>query len=348
MELRTTLRDLPVRGEARRLERDVVVATYRLLARGLPVTATQIAAHAGTLPADVDEVLDGWGGTRRDELGRVLAFGGLDLEPTGHAMAVDGVRLHTWCAFDTLFIPLILGRPAEVESQSPAGGAIRFSVGAAGVRGLTPPSAVLSLVTPPDRPADEVRTQFCAHVALFGDRSAGERWADGRGDIRLVTLQEGVRLGRAHAEAVAGNLSLLSAPQSQLLLEMVLHHDGSADAPPPDTAEGEPVGRGSGTVSGPLGSGGLRWTLNERTGADICAMDTFVTITTDDDKTVRAEGQGFAQRRQPESSSWQVAGAMALDSDDAALAWLGDQLAWWEGSADLSSGMATWRLWLRY
>ncbi|MCQ4438245.1 organomercurial lyase, partial [Clostridioides difficile] len=47
--------------------------------------------------------------TEWDDYGNVVGYG-LTLRETPHTFEVDGRRLYTWCAFDTLFFPALIDR----------------------------------------------------------------------------------------------------------------------------------------------------------------------------------------------------------------------------------------------
>ncbi|MHB1834417.1 MAG: organomercurial lyase [Solirubrobacteraceae bacterium] len=52
-----------------------------------------------------------WPRVFRDGDGRVVGFMGLSVvEFGGHRIELDGRRLTAWCAWDTLFLPGLLGR----------------------------------------------------------------------------------------------------------------------------------------------------------------------------------------------------------------------------------------------
>ena len=53
----------------------------------------------------------------RDERGHVIGHGGLALDETVHRFDVDGRRLHAWCAWDTLFLPELLGAGTAARSR---------------------------------------------------------------------------------------------------------------------------------------------------------------------------------------------------------------------------------------
>ena len=123
--------------------RAVAMQTYRLLALGEPVEPAQVAATAGVTAARAEELLTGWPGVFFDD-GRIYGFWGLTCRPvSAHVFEVDGRRLYTWCAWDTLFIPQILGQTAMVETLCPVTEApVRLIVSPERVERLEPQSAV--------------------------------------------------------------------------------------------------------------------------------------------------------------------------------------------------------------
>ena len=91
--------------------RNLMRAAVRLLSRGKPITLTELAAAAGVDVADLDNAPAGHD-VEYDDEHRIVGWG-LTLNPTPHTFVVDGRRLYTWCAADTLLFPAILGRPAR-------------------------------------------------------------------------------------------------------------------------------------------------------------------------------------------------------------------------------------------
>lgn len=128
-------------------ETGLLIPLLRLLADGDPVTVQQLSVAAGRTIDEVRLGLAAMQDTEYDDQGRIVGQG-LTLRPTPHRFTVDGEELYTWCALDTLIFPALLDRPARVESVSPASGeTIRVTIDpVAGVTGVTPPSAVVSLV----------------------------------------------------------------------------------------------------------------------------------------------------------------------------------------------------------
>jgi alkylmercury lyase len=103
-------------------EHRAAAALYRELAKGKAVDADQLGRALGISSAESRALL------QRDAIkcfvypddqGRVLGFGGLTAAPMHHRFEVEGRTLWTWCAWDSLFIPEILGRSARVASADP-------------------------------------------------------------------------------------------------------------------------------------------------------------------------------------------------------------------------------------
>jgi alkylmercury lyase len=114
----------------------------RLLAGGRPVTLGQIAAEASVSEDEITASLGRMPNVEFDSAGNVTGLG-LTLTSTPHQFHVEGNALYAWCAFDTLFFPLILERPAKIESRCPVTGEeIRLSVSAEKVEHVEPASAV--------------------------------------------------------------------------------------------------------------------------------------------------------------------------------------------------------------
>jgi alkylmercury lyase len=165
-------------------EQRAAVTLYRELAKGQPVDAAQLAQALGVSPSQGRALL-----ARDsikafiypDEQGRVVGFGGLATAPMHHRFEVDGRVLWTWCAWDSLFIPDILGKRARVTSPDPENGElVQLVVSPQVIESAEPKDAVVSFVLPDahdfDTSATNVMSKFCHFVFFFTSRSSGERW----------------------------------------------------------------------------------------------------------------------------------------------------------------------------
>jgi alkylmercury lyase len=167
----------------------------RLLSQGAPVKVEQLAGAAGRSVEDVEAALAAQTSAERDDEGRLLGLA-LTLRPTTHRVTVDGRTLFAWCASDTLMVPVVLGRPALVESTCPqTGQAIRIKLTPDDVERLDPPGAVMTAVRPRGRLAD-VRADTCAHGHFFSSRAAAAAWTDAHPDGHIHGVEEAFRLDR--------------------------------------------------------------------------------------------------------------------------------------------------------
>jgi alkylmercury lyase len=167
----------------------------RLLSAGEPVTSEQLAGTAGWSVQDVEASLRAQTSAERDDQGRLVGLA-LTLRPTTHRVTVDGRTLFAWCATDTLMVPVVLGRPALVESTCPqTGQAIRIELTPDSVQRVDPPDAVMTAVRPRGQLTD-VRSDTCAHGHFFSTIAATAAWTDAHPDGHIYPVEEAFRLDR--------------------------------------------------------------------------------------------------------------------------------------------------------
>lgn len=192
-------------GEERRLGLEI----YRQLVRGEPV-ATPELAHALDTRTDTVEDLLGKPNlkslTYLDPGGRIIGFGGLAVREMSHRLKVDGRTLYTWCAWDSLFIPVILGVESEVVSPPPGGGSpVRLRVAPNGIKDLQPSSAVMSFLLPSAQTfqtdALKAMASFCHYIFFFASREAATHWVAGHPDTSVISITDAFELGRSMVAA---------------------------------------------------------------------------------------------------------------------------------------------------
>lgn len=181
-----------------RAAQQISLVLYRLLARGSPVTAPQLARAAGEPEARVAQVLKQWPGVFYDEAQRIVGYWGLSLSPTVHHFKVNGRDLYTWCAWDSLFIPGLLGEAVSVESLCPVTQrAIQLSVTPQRVEHIEPQTTVMSLMLPSDEGVvQDIVTRFCHYVHFFKSASVAQRWSAEHPSTVIVGVAEAFELGR--------------------------------------------------------------------------------------------------------------------------------------------------------
>jgi len=189
----------------------VSIALLGLLATGRPVGRRDLAAAlsgaaAGVAHAAAEAVFSA--AVRQmphlefDADGRIVGCG-LTLVPTAHQIVFTGPPLYTWCAFDTVLFPVMLGRRAEVRSHCHATGVpIRCSIGPDGAEDVAPAAAVISLVVPePAAACCDVLGSFCHHVHFFASPAVATTWRAAHATGHVVSVSE--------AHTIAGRIRAL-------------------------------------------------------------------------------------------------------------------------------------------
>ena len=128
----------------------------------------------------------------------MIGFWGLAIPKMKHRFELDGARLHTWCAWDALFLPELLGKTARVESAcATSGQSVRLTVSPAAVESADPVPLFVSFVAPDaSRFEGDIIQRFCHYVHFVRSRDDGEAWVAKNPDTFLLTLDEAVELAR--------------------------------------------------------------------------------------------------------------------------------------------------------
>jgi alkylmercury lyase len=174
------------------LDPAVLVPLLRLLAAGEPVAATDLADAAGLTEVATRTALAATPETEYDDEGHIVGQG-LTLRPTRHRFTVDGEELYTWCALDTLIFPVIIDRPATIESTSPTSGStVRVTATPTGVTAVEPATAVMSLVNPED--LSSIRSSFCNQVHYFTSAEDAQPWLEAHPGGEILPVADAYRL----------------------------------------------------------------------------------------------------------------------------------------------------------
>lgn len=188
--------------EDRRLARTVT----RLLGDGEPVEDDRLAAALDRPDGAVRERLSRLPGVYRDDRERIVGFWGLSVVETPHRLHVDGLELYAWCAVDSLFQPIVLGREAHVESTCPTTGArITLTVSRDGLSGLRPAGAVTSFLPPGDDGfSGDVIRRFCHFIHFFASEDAAQLWTAYHDGTFVLSVEDAFELARFWAARAYG------------------------------------------------------------------------------------------------------------------------------------------------
>src|SRR6266566_9220051 len=182
----------------------LTVRLWREVARGSPVSPQRVEQITSALdiePQTAREVLDKM--CERDGDGNVVGIAGLSQNQHPHRFTVNGIRLATWCAWDALFLPVMLQQTALVTSRCPVTGeTIRLTITPEGVTSKHPESAAISIVIPQPTTSglesvEEIWMTFCHHIHFFSSPQAAQEWVAAQGqEIAILTIEEAFELGR--------------------------------------------------------------------------------------------------------------------------------------------------------
>ena len=190
----------PFRTTGGRAFLEIVPSTLDLLTTGKSASPEEIAAAAGKSPAEVLAALDPFPSAEWDEQGRVVGLG-LTLQLTPHRLELEGRTLFAWCALDALLFPVLLGRPASIESPCRGTGEpVHIEVSPTEIEMLAPPSAVVSIVAARD--LANLRSVGCNNTHFFSSPEAASRWSQKHPEATILPAEDAFRLGRLIAQGL--------------------------------------------------------------------------------------------------------------------------------------------------
>ena len=188
----------PMRTTGGRAFLEIIPPTLALLARGKPASPEEIAATSAKSPEEVRAALDRFPSAEWDEQGRVVGLG-LTLQLTPHRLEVEGRTLFAWCALDALLFPILLERPASIESPCRGTGElVHIEVTSAGIEVVEPTAAVVSIAAARD--LANFRRISCNNAHFFSSPEAASRWLEKHPEATILSVEDTFRLGRLIAE----------------------------------------------------------------------------------------------------------------------------------------------------
>lgn len=184
--------------EINQQEQALAIVLYRLLAFGKPVSLLFLAEASVMPAAEVEQMLEKWNGVYRDDTGKVIGFWGLALDDMSHKLLIDGRELYAWCAWDTLFLPAIIGKKTQITSHcAQSGKAIQLTLDLVHIVSVNPGTTVLSFVTPDEKGIrEDVINSFCHSVLFFASTELGEQWIEDHPGIFLMSVDNAFKLAQ--------------------------------------------------------------------------------------------------------------------------------------------------------
>ncbi len=181
------------------------IVAYRLLARGEPVSLTELAEATSYTEKKIEELiaLIPESAYERRPDGAFTGFIGLSLKKTAHELAIADRTLYTWCVFDALFLPAILKSDAVLTTTCPATRQeIKVSTHPENAASIFPQNPVMSIISPSrEACCSDLRGAFCNHVNFFSDRLAFMQWNSGASAGDCVSLEDAFVLAMRRNDA---------------------------------------------------------------------------------------------------------------------------------------------------
>ena len=126
-----------------------------------------------------------------------MASGALLSAKCANHMQFNGNTSYAWCAWDTLFIPELVGATAQITSAcTTTDKVISMMVTGRGVHS-DQTDIWLSFLLPDEKAIEEdVTTNFCHFVHFFSSKTAGETWTAQNEGTFLLTLDDAFNVGK--------------------------------------------------------------------------------------------------------------------------------------------------------
>jgi alkylmercury lyase len=175
------------------LDLTITARTMQALAEGQPVSPAQLA-DLWEMPLDqvraILEQANARGRVEIDDRGNLIGAI-LSLNPTTHQVTIADRRLYAWCAFDALYAPGVVGKPAQIVSVDPVTDeTIRVSMTSDGVDNVQPESAVVTVVGAGADMRSGPESARCTQMLFFGSRETAERWQRDHAGVSILTVDE--------------------------------------------------------------------------------------------------------------------------------------------------------------
>lgn len=198
--------------EALELDLRVTIKTMQALVKGKPVSPDQLA-DIWEMPIEQVRVIlkqaEEHGQAEIDARGDLVG-GVLSLNPTPHEISIGNEDLYAWCAWDAIYAPGVIGKPAQIVSKDPVTGEmIQISMTPAGLEKVQPENAVVSVVGTEVDMRGGPESSRCTQMLFFGSRESAEQWRQNRTGIFILTLEEAFELAKEFQIEPARRLGLI-------------------------------------------------------------------------------------------------------------------------------------------
>ena len=179
-------------------EQELSLAIYRNLGRGMPVSQEKLSASTTLSTGEIDVILKKWPGVFY-EGGSIVGYWGLAIGEMPHQIQFEDRKLYGWCAWDTLFIPQILGEAATIfsrDQESKEQIVIRLDQNGDLIEAES--EIMVSMLIPDEeRMMEDLVSSFCHYIHFYKKEKNGIQWIDQHEKTFLISLDQAIELSQA-------------------------------------------------------------------------------------------------------------------------------------------------------
>ena len=173
-------------------ERQISKFLYQKLALGKSVPIETIANELQIPIQDIQVHLKQMAYVEYSATGEISAYRGVTLNQTKHCVFHRNFKVHTWCAFDTLFLSDLLVGPVSISSNCPTcRKAIACKVTDRDLISSNNSDIVMSFIIPDKVDyCEDLQSAFCCKVHFFCNEKCGSEWVNLSPEIGFFDLSE--------------------------------------------------------------------------------------------------------------------------------------------------------------
>lgn len=187
-------------------EQELSLSIYRKLATGQPVPKEVLAIDTTLSIKEIEDILGKWPGVFYDN-DQIIGYWGLAILKMTHTIKLENQDVYGWCAWDTLFIPQLLEKPATIISKDPVTKAkISFQIDKNGNLINDDTQTMVSMLIPDEEQImEDVVTNFCHYIFFFINKNSGKKWVNEHEGTFLISLQHAIELSQMKNKLQYGN-----------------------------------------------------------------------------------------------------------------------------------------------
>lgn len=165
--------------ELTEIEGNISKIILQSLSKGHTVDINSIAKSVNLPEIEVKKIIKSWSGVYFNNRGNIDSYWGLTTRKTKHRFQIGNFTLYNWCSWDSLFIPRLIDKTAQIESTDPlSGDIIRLTISPkSGIVEIEPEESVVSFIVPNTEDMREnVIQNLYSYIHFFTSEKSAQEW----------------------------------------------------------------------------------------------------------------------------------------------------------------------------